>query len=46
MTDRTNRLALILFAIIATVAGLAAILTHGVLYPNEFTDINHEGDPT
>ena len=35
-----TRPALILFVIIATVAGLAAILTHGVPYPNEFTDIN------
>ena len=32
------RPALYLFAILATVAGLAAVLTHGALYPNAATD--------
>lgn len=40
------RPALYLFVILTTVVGLAAILTHDVLYPNEYTDINPEGDLT
>ena len=33
-----NRAALIAALALATIAGLAAVLTHGALYPNDATD--------
>ena len=34
---------IVMAAILATVAGLAAVLTHGAIYPNDATDT---GEPT